>query len=319
MKNRTHITLALIGLLALAPGAAGAETLDRIAGTVDDQVITLSEVEDRAALLKVQAPNATRATLLREAMDDLVAEKLFAKAMQELAIEVQPSEVSATLQTVMSQNGMTTEEQLRAAVEAQGLDWDEYVATMKRQLAQSKLINLKVRSQVKVSEDEVKRRYAQVAAAERGEEEVRASHILVPVAESADEAAAEKARARASALAAEARKEGVAFESLAGTDTQGGDLGWFKLGEMVPELEKAAFALQAGGVSEPVRTRFGWHVLKVHERRTTAARPFEQIADRIREALYREEMERQTVRYLDELRKKAVITYPVPELAPTRS
>ena len=324
MKNRKHIPLALAALLALAPAAAAAETLDRIACTVDDTVITLSEVEERASMLKTQAPRASRNTLMREAMDDLVAEKLFEKAMKELAIDVAPGELQATLQTVMQQNGLTSQEQLRQAVESQGLNWDDYVETMRRQLAQSKLINVKVRSQVKLNEDEVKRRYAEQAAMERGEEEVRASHILVSVPGDAAEAQVDAARQRAAEIAAKAR-QGEDFESLAraGSDgsskTDGGDLGWFRRGEMVPELEKAAFALQAGEVSDPVRTRFGWHVLKVQERRTTAARPFEQVAAEIREKLFREEMERETNRYLEELRKGAVITYPVRELAPART
>lgn len=315
----------LAALAALAPAlAAAAETLDRIACTVDDQVIALSEVEARADILALQAPRASRATLLRDAMQDLVAEKLFEKAMRELAIEVQPGELEATLRSVMQQNGMTTQEQLRQAVEGQGLDWDEYVETMRRHLAQSKLVNLKVRSQVKVSEDEVKRRYAELAAMERGEEEVRASHILVAVEAQAPAEQVEAARARAEAIADRARTPGVDFGALARevsdgpNKAEGGELGWFRRGEMVPELEKAAFALEAGAVSDPVRTRFGWHVVKVHERRQVAARPFEQVANQIREKLFREEMERATERYLDELRRGAVITYPVAELAPQR-
>lgn len=325
MKTKLHTALPLLALLALAPAAAGAETLDRIACTVDDVVITLSEVEERGSMLKLQAPRASRATLLREAADDLVAEKLFEKAMKQLAIDVQPTELKATLQSIMQQNGLTSEEQLQQAVESQGLDWSEYVETMRRQLGQSKLINIKVRSQVKVSEDEVKRRYAEVAASEKGEEEVRASHILVTVPADAPEAEVQEAQARAAAIAAKARQQGTDFEALAREASEGpskadgGDLGWFQRGEMVPELEKAAFGLEAGGVSEPVRTRFGWHVVKVQERRTTAARSFELVSDQIRESLFREEMERQTRRYLDELRKGAVITYPVRELAPARS
>ncbi|WP_373046760.1 peptidylprolyl isomerase [Vulgatibacter sp.] len=325
MKNRKHIALALLALLALGPASASAATVDRIACTVDNEVITLSEVEERATLLQVQAPRASRATLLREAMNDLVAERLFAKAMKELAIEVQPAELQAALQGVLQQNGLSSQEQLKAAVEGQGLEWDEYLDTMKRQLAQSKLINLRVRSQVKVSEDEVKRRYAEVAATEKGEQEVHASHILVTVPAEAGEAQVQAAREKAAALATKAREADADFDALARSSsdgpskTDGGDLGWFKRGEMVPELEKAAFGLQAGEVSEPVRTRFGWHVVKVQERRTVAARPFEQLADPIRERLYREEMERQTLRYLEELKKAAVITYPVREFAPTRT
>ena len=73
MKKRIYATLALLGLLALAPGAASAETIDRIAAVVDEQVITLSEVEERVSLLKMQVPQASRQTLMREAMADLVA------------------------------------------------------------------------------------------------------------------------------------------------------------------------------------------------------------------------------------------------------
>lgn len=319
---RTAIALATLALLALAPGAEAA-TLDRIACTVDDTVITLSEVESRASLLATQAPGAPRSTLLRDAADDLVAEKLFEKAMKELAIDVQPGELQSTLRTVMEQNGLASQEQLQQAVEAQGLDWDEYVATMRRQLAQSKLINIKVRSQVKVTEDEVKRRYSEMVAMEQGEEELRASHILVQVERDASEEAVMAARERAAEIAAEAQAPGADFAAIARrlsegpTGAEGGELGWFRRGEMVPELEQAAFALEAGQVSDPVRTRFGWHVVQVQERREVPPRPFEQVAVQIRERLFREEMERATQRYLEELRRSAVITWPVAELAPT--
>lgn len=322
MKNRIGNILALVALLSFAD-AAEAKTVDRIACVVDDKVITLSEVESRAAQIKVQAPDAPRATALREAASSLVAEKLFEKAMNELAIDVGPSELQMALQDVMQQNGLSSEDQLKSAVERQGLEWDKYKDSMRKQLAQMKLLNLKVRSRVKVSEDEVKRRYAEIAAAEGGEEEIHASHILVKVPAGASAADVEAARGKALEIAAKAR-EGADFEGLAKatsdgpSGTDGGDLGWFRHGEMVPELEKAAFALQPGQVSEPVRTSHGWHVVKVQERRTAAARPFAEVADQIREKLFREEMERQTRRYVDELKKEAVIEYPVFELAPVQ-
>lgn len=319
MKNHIRTTLALLALLSLAP-MAEARTLDRIACVVDDKVITLSEVEERAAALRLQAPQASRELLLKEATQALIAEKLFEKAMAELAIDVGPNELQIAIQDVMRQNGFASEEQLAEAVERSGLDWNEYRASMKKQLAQMKLLNLKVRSQVKVSEDEIKRRYGEIAAMEKGEDEVHASHLLIHVSDPSSESAVEEAREAASALAAKARS-GADFESLMGNPpdgfkVDGGDLGWFKRGELVPELEKAAFALQAGGISEPVKTRFGWHVVKVEERRKAAARDFTEIADQLRERLYREEMERQTQRYVDELKGEAVIDYPMAELAP---
>jgi len=90
--------------------------------------------------------------------------------------------------------------------------------------------------------------------------EVRAAHILVPTE---DEANALKARI----------EKGEAFESLAKeyskcpSGRSGGDLGYFRRGQMVREFEEAAFELEAGKTSEPVRTQFGWHLIKVYDKK----------------------------------------------------
>ena len=68
---------------------------------------------------------------------------------------------------------------------------------------------------------------------------------------------------------------------------QGGDLGYFGQGQMVPEFSKAAFALKVGEVSQPVKTQFGWHIIKVEDRRDSSLPPFEQLKPRIVEHLAR--------------------------------
>ena len=123
---------------------------------------------------------------------------------------------------------------------------------------------------------------------------MRARHILV-----ADEAAAQR-------LLAEARG-GANFEELArknSTDptaqTGGGDLGFFKQNDMLPEFSAAAFALQPGQLSPaPVQTRFGWHVIQLEERRTAPPVPFEQVRDEIRQALIQEGVKRVLDRFVE--------------------
>lgn len=314
------LLLALPALLAIAQ-PAGAKVVDRIACVVDDQPIALSEVRERAAMLHARNPAASESALMRDAAEDLIAEKLMDKQLKLLAIDVAPAELQVAIDDVIKQNGLPSEEALRSAVERQGMTWDEYKETLRRQLAQMKLINIRVRSQVKVSEDEVKRRYAEAIAADKGEEEVHASHILVMVPAGSAESAVAEARARAMLLADRAR-EGADFTALATDESDGpskasgGDLGWFRRGEMVRELEQAAFSLQAGQISDPVRTRFGWHVIKLEERRKVAPRPLAELAGQIRETLYREEMDRQTERFIESLKKESLIDYPMAELAP---
>jgi len=76
---------------------------------------------------------------------------------------------------------------------------------------------------------------------------------------------------------------------------------------MAAEFEKVAFALKPGEVSEPIRTKFGFHVIKVEERRKVAPKPFEEVQDQMRERLLQGQMEKYTQQYIQELRQKATV------------
>src|SRR5690606_27032084 len=146
---------------------------------VDDQVILLSEVQVRVRILRTRSPQPPRLDLERAALHALGAAKPLATPPHALGIAVGPAELKIATAGCVRQNGLTSEEALKAALQRQGLSWEEYTETLRKQLAHMKLINLRVRSQVKVDEEEVRRRYAEILAGERGEEEIRASHLLV--------------------------------------------------------------------------------------------------------------------------------------------
>jgi peptidyl-prolyl cis-trans isomerase D len=135
-------------------------------------------------------------------------------------------------------------------------------------------------------------------------EQVKARHILIKMAGSADEQAKAEIRKRAEDLLARA-KAGEDFAALAkkhsedlGSAANGGDLGLFPRGRMVPEFETAAFALQAGGLSDIVESQFGLHIIKVEERRAGGPRPLDGVRDEI-------EMTLRTQQGLDLARKQA--------------
>ncbi len=114
-------------------------------------------------------------------------------------------------------------------------------------------------------------------------EAVRAQHILIPVAANSAEAQTSAAKAKADALVAQLRA-GADFAKLAlensedpGSKTRGGDVGWFERGRMVPEFENAAFSLAIGAISDPVKTQFGFHILRVNEKRPEGVKPFEEV------------------------------------------
>jgi peptidyl-prolyl cis-trans isomerase C len=151
--------------------------------------------------------------------------------------------------------------------------------TFKRKLAylRSKLLMealLQAEMKAVVTEEAQRQIYAEVTRQLAGELEIRARQILVPTEEEAKEVVA-------------ALKKGADFAELARTRskdssaTEGGDLGYFTRDEMVPEFAAAAMALEKGQVSDPVKTAFGWHVIKVEDKRPRTAPPFESVRDQI--------------------------------------
>ncbi|CAL8976952.1 peptidylprolyl isomerase [Rhodoplanes serenus] len=141
------------------------------------------------------------------------------------------------------------------------------------------------------------------------EQEVHARHILFRVADASDQKAAAAAEAKAKDTLARIKK-GEDFAKLAKDLTEdppgkadGGDLGWFTKDQMVPEFSEAAFKLDKGQVSDPVKTSFGWHIIKVEDKRKREAPPFDQVKDQIETFVTRKAQ----IELLNKLRQEAKI------------
>ena len=310
----------LAGLLLLAAPLARAELVDRIAAVVNTDVITLSEVEKRAApeLARVDqeatGPDRAqkRAAALKKTLDTMIDEKLVDNELKELKVTISDKEVDAAVDEVKKSYNLT-DDQLQQAVAREGYSVADYREQMRKQIGRYKLISEKVRKNVKVSEADVKSEYDRMTRSEGEDYEVHVRHILIAVPRTATQAQVEQARRKATAVAVEAREPGVDFAELAkkrsegSSSSDGGDLGFFKRGTMVPEFERVAFNLKTGEVSEPVRTQFGWHVLKLEEIRKLGMKPLSEVRPEIEERLRRQQADRLTSQYMETLRNGAVV------------
>lgn len=174
-----------------------------------------------------------------------------------------------------------------AAARRAGLDRDEAVRARIRRAEEQELQQAWLTAEIatRITDDAIRARYDQEVANRPAEEEVHARHILVPTESEAREALAEIRAGGDFAAIAQRRSTGPGTR-------EGGDLGFFRRGDMVPEFAEAAFALQPGQVSEnPVRSPFGWHVIKVEERRRAAPPAFEDAAPAIRQQLLQGEVQ----------------------------
>lgn len=155
-----------------------------------------------------------------------------------------------------------------------------------------------------VSDDEVKAYYDANTSAFQQDEQVKARHILIKVDEAAGEDDVARAKKQIEKIAAQV-KVGKDFAELARKNSEGpsapngGDLGWFGRGQMVKPFEDAAFALKKDEVSGPVRTRFGWHLIKVDDVREAGAKPFEDVKETIRSTIAEEKAAGKVTELLD--------------------
>jgi peptidyl-prolyl cis-trans isomerase SurA len=302
-------------LLATPASAASGLVIERIVAVVEDRVVLLSEVESVVDdIMRAEPPpagmdpDAYRKSRRAEVLDTLIAEKLLEQEIKKLRIEVSDAEVERIIEGTKQQNNLD-DKKLKQALAQQGLTLAEYREGLKKQLMKAKIIQLKVKNRVQVTDQDVKSVYAQRQALNATDYRVRARHILFLVPKGSDAGPAKK-----KADAALARlKTGADFAKLAAEVSEGpsakkgGALGVFGRGEMVPEFERAAFAAEPGKVVGPVRSPFGWHLILVDERVASSERPLDQVEDELRNRLYEEEVERVFRSYIEDLKKHAHI------------
>lgn len=174
---------------------------------------------------------------------------------------------------------------LATAARGQHLEADPEVARKVEQFQERTLQEAYLDRSMKqrLTDDALKQRYQQFVKDNPPQDEVRARHILV------------SSEAEARSITADLKKPGADFAAIAkakstdGSAREGGDLGFFVKGDMVPEFSAAAFALKPGQVTpEPVKTQFGWHVIKVEDRRTQAVPSFDESKEQLRSDAGRE-------------------------------
>ena len=328
--NRLLPALALAALAApaAAPAAPAPErrVVDRVAATVNGEVVTLMDLTDRVgdALERADAMPAgpardrARADVLRRALEAVLAEKLLEGAAKEAQVEPTEEQVDAAVAEIKARNGFD-DGQLDRALAEQGIDRARFREQLRTELHTMTLLQSKVRGRIRVTEEDVRSYYTSHPGEFSGVDEVLVRHIFLPLDPAAPPLETSKARARAEDVLRRLRA-GEPFDRVAREVSQGpsasegGELGWIRRGTIEKTLEDVAFGLKKGEVSGVVRAGPGLHVLKVEDRRVGGGKTFDEVKDQIRDRLTMEQGESARQQYVAELRKTAAIDVRLPEL-----
>jgi foldase protein PrsA len=227
-------------------------------------------------------------------LDQLITERLLEQEAAKANVKVTDEDIEKEIADIKKQ--FPSEDQFNMILAQNGMTLD----TLKEQMQTQLLISKIFEPQIEISEESMKKYFEDNKQMFEKPEEIKASHILVDSKEEAEKILAEL-------------KNGGDFAKLAkenskdGSKDQGGDLGYFPRGKMVPEFEEVAFTLEPGAISDVVKSEFGYHIIKVTDKKPAQAANFEENKADIKKQLFNEELAKKGPEWLDKIKAEADI------------
>jgi len=305
-----------------AAKSAASQTKLQNAALVNGKAIPMSDYQagidqlDRQISMTGRQPDEKEMPALKQRiLDNLISRELLSQEVAKKGIKVDDAEVNAQLETV--KKGSSPEDFANSLKQMNITEKDlkEHFAS---QLAIKKLVDKELTSKVAVTPEEVKAFYDKNPEVFKTPEMIRASHILVKVDKTAT--AEQKAKALEKIQSVQKRLQaGEDFAQVAKevsdcpSKAEGGDLNFFQKGQMVAPFEDTAFALKTGETSGIVETEFGYHIIKVTDKKAPGTLSFDEVKSRIEQHIKSEKMSQEFPKYIDTLKAKAKIEILVKE------
>ncbi len=311
------------------PAAAGAESKKEKAtmantgaskekvATVNGAVITRGEYDsemsrfERQMAMSGQASSPEDASEMKKrVLEGLVDRELLKQESKKQGISVDDAEV--TQQIAGLRQKFSTEKEFTDTLSKMNLTEADLQTQLRQDLGIRKLIDQQVAAKVTITPEEAKAFYASHPELFKAPESVRASHILIKVEPNASAEDKAKARERITAIQQRAKK-GEDFAALAKETSEcpssanGGDLNFFQRGQMVGPFEEAAFSLKPGTTSDVVETQFGYHLIKVAEKKEASTISYDEIKGKLDDYLKQQKVNEQLVQYIGQLKASAKI------------
>jgi peptidyl-prolyl cis-trans isomerase SurA len=293
-----------------SPAYPVAEILVRING----QIISKADYDRAEQQLNEQAKEENwtpdeLAQRKKAVLSDLIDQQLLLSRGKELGINAD-DELIRRLDEIRKQNHMDSMEDLEKAATAQGVSFEDFKANIRNSIITRQVIQQEVGKTLHLTSADALNYYNNHKDEFTLPEGVHLSEILIPAGTTDEELA--NAKARADKVYSELQG-GSDFAEMAKsistgpTAAQGGDLGVFKRGQLAKELEDKTFSLKAGQMTEPIRTRQGYVILKVLNHTPEGLQPYKDVQDQVEQQVYMERMQPALRAYLSKLRKEAFI------------
>lgn len=286
MKKIANIGFLVTAFLLISQSVNAKVLVDKIAAVVNDEIITLSELEaETERTNRLSQEKVDKKFVLQRLID----EKVLNREASERGVTISDEELDILFEQVKQQNNFD-EETMMEELAKKNITKEDLKLQWKTQMLTRRLIDAEMKGKIAVTEDEILEYYrANYGEVEFGSQ-VRIAHILIPIEE-------ENAYENAVNIAQEARS-GKSFSKLAEqyskdpvSAPKGGDLGYFNKGDLVYELESAIERTEVGEITDPVETSSGYHIVKVLEKQKSSETSLGGYREEIRQTIYNQKSE----------------------------
>lgn len=312
MRKTTAAFLTALTLAVLSPWAQ-AEVVDRVVAVVNDEPITLYEVDKLMAANLEEIKKAEGKGMKQEkfqsyrgqALEKLIADKLLDQQMEQMKLQVTDDDVQKALGNIMQRNSMT-KEQLVQQLNQKGMSFDQYLADLRVQLKKVKFMGAVIAPRVKVTDADLDEFFADNSDKFANFQSVQMAQVIVPVDPAAADAELSAAQAKAQEVYQKA-KGGSNFEDLGkkySVNAQTAVPAVYQVNQLAPQIAEVLSGLKAGEVGQPVRSEMGIHVIKLIERKTLAGDEYQAVREQIREKVFELKVQEELEKYVGELKSK---------------
>ena len=324
---RTKLICCIIGavlgcMLGYPFGATakGGKIVDRIVAVVNDDVITLSELNEviKPYVEKIRTlgylPEREQKLIfkVRDSMlHRLIDEKIEDQEIKRAKIEITDDQIDKTIEEV-KQTNYVTDEELRAELAKQGMTMKEYRKQIKEQILRTRLVNLNVKSKIVITKEDIKAYYNKHLDKYGGKKKYHLRNIIMRVPGFAGSAKRLEIKTKMDEIL-EKLKAGQSFEDLAkqysesSAASKGGDLGVFGAESLSPVLQEAIKKIKPGEFTPVLDTDQGYQIIFLEKIIDTAGKPLEAVSPEIEKILYDQSVDRKYRSWIEGLRKQAVI------------
>ncbi|MBW2645900.1 MAG: peptidylprolyl isomerase [Deltaproteobacteria bacterium] len=308
--------LALVSFASQTPAAQKQPSKDAVA-VVNGSVISRAEfdaeigrVQQRFSSMGQPLSSTRLSEIKNEILENFIGRELLYRASQENGIKADEAAVNEQLTELKKR--FPSEVEFKKALGEMNLSEAMMKSQLERNVAIKEFIEKQFVQKITISDKESKAHYKSNPDLFKQPEQVQASHILIKIDPQADESQKAEARKKIEQIQKRLQK-GEDFAALAKefsqcpSNAKGGDLGYFGRGQMVPPFEKTAFALKPGTVSDIVETQFGYHLIKVTDKKVATTIPYKDVKEKLDQHLKQEKIQKEVTLYVEKLKEKAKV------------